>query len=141
MKNLIKEPAPEWGGVWTHKKLEAFSKYVWSYLTIMKKHPYWKTLYFDGFAGSGNKKKNCKSDLYTQLSITLEEENLYKGSAERVLSIKDNCILIIIISLILMKTVLEKLKEDWNRFRKKKKTNFNIDRVTAINGYGNYQMQ
>ncbi|MCX6233758.1 MAG: hypothetical protein NT175_03420 [Bacteroidetes bacterium] len=36
---------PVWGGVWTIKKLDAFSKYVWSYLAIMKKHPYWKTMY------------------------------------------------------------------------------------------------
>jgi hypothetical protein len=41
----------EWGGPWTEKKLEAFSKYVWSYLTILKQQPQWQTIYFDGFAG------------------------------------------------------------------------------------------
>lgn len=90
MNSIVEEPKPEWGGTWTHKKLEAFSKYVWSYLTIMKKYPYWKTIYFDGFAGSGSKKRNCQSILYKQLALSFEEEDLYKGSVERVLSVKDN---------------------------------------------------
>lgn len=62
-KNMPNEPPGEWGGPWTEKKLEAFSKYVWSYLTIMKKFPYWKTIYFDGFAGSGTREKQVNSDL------------------------------------------------------------------------------
>jgi|SRR5690554_3247660 len=91
MKNssIVKEPTSEWGGSWTEKKLEAFSKYVWSYLTIMKKHPYWKTIYFDGFAGSGSREKE-KSELFIELKLTEEDERVYKSSAERVLSIKDD---------------------------------------------------
>ncbi len=84
----INEPKPEWGGPWTEKKLDAFSKYVWSYLTIMKNHPYWKTIYFDGFAGSGTR-SDKRSKLVEQLSILPEEERAYKGAAERVLKIPD----------------------------------------------------
>ncbi|HSW56493.1 MAG TPA: three-Cys-motif partner protein TcmP [Ignavibacteriaceae bacterium] len=89
--SIVKEPTGEWGGKWTEKKLDAFSKYVWSYLTIMKQNPYWKTIYFDGFAGSGSRKKE-KSELFTQLKLTAEDERVYKSSAERVLSIKDDLI-------------------------------------------------
>lgn len=85
----IQEPFHEWGGPWTEKKLEAFEKYVKAYLTIMNKYPYWKTIYFDGFAGSGSKgiKKN---EFVKQLPILPQEEQVYKGSAERVIKIKDN---------------------------------------------------
>lgn len=88
-KNMPNEPPGEWGGPWTEKKLEAFSKYVWSYLTIMKKFPYWKTIYFDGFAGSGTREKQVNSDLMRQLKITEEEERTYKGAAERVLGLQE----------------------------------------------------
>lgn len=89
VKNLMNEPPGEWGGPWTEKKLEAFSKYVWSYLTIMKKFPYWKTIYFDGFAGSGTREKQVNADLMQQLKITEEEERTYKGAAERVLELQE----------------------------------------------------
>lgn len=88
-KNILNEPPGEWGGPWTEKKLEAFSKYVWSYLTIMKKFPYWKTIYFDGFAGSGTREKQVNADLMQQLKITEEEEKTYKGAAERVLGLQE----------------------------------------------------
>ncbi len=86
---IVRGQKEEWGGPWTERKLEAFSKYVWSYLTIMKKNDYWQTIYFDGFAGSGTREKTNKTELYQQLSITEEEEKTYKGAAERVLGIKD----------------------------------------------------
>lgn len=54
----------------------------------MNKYPYWKTIYFDGFAGSGSRKE-VKSSLYKQLEITEEEERIYRGAAERVLSLRD----------------------------------------------------
>jgi three-Cys-motif partner protein len=88
--DVLNEPASDWGGPWTEKKLNAFSKSVSSYLTIMSKNPYWKTIYFDGFAGSGNRKEKCNSPLFEQLKITLQEDNVYKGSAERVLKIKND---------------------------------------------------
>lgn len=88
--NVLNETGPEWGGPWTEKKLTAFSKYVSSYLTIMKKNPYWKTIYFDGFAGNGNRKEKCNSPLFEQLKISIQEDHVYKGSAERVLKIKND---------------------------------------------------
>jgi len=88
--SIVSESAGDWGGPWTEKKLEAFSKYVWSYLIIMKKFPYWKTIYFDGFAGSGTREKKNNTELYQQLKITEEEEKTYKGSAERVLELNDD---------------------------------------------------
>ncbi len=56
----------------------------------MQKYPYWETIYFDGFVGSGTKEKIKKSPLYLQLNITPEEEKVYKGAAERVLDMQDN---------------------------------------------------
>jgi three-Cys-motif partner protein len=89
--NIVNEPpGGDWGGPWTEKKLQAFSKYVSAYLTIMKKFPYWETIYFDGFAGSGSKEKEVTTELYQQLKITEEEEKIYKGAAERVLTLKDD---------------------------------------------------
>ncbi len=89
--NEVNEPpSGDWGGPWTEKKLQAFSKYVAAYLTIMKKFPYWETIYFDGFAGSGTKEEEVQSELYKQLKITEQEEKTYKGAAERVLTLKDD---------------------------------------------------
>jgi len=41
------------GGDWTKKKIEVLVDYAKAYLTIMNKYPQFRTLYFDGFAGSG----------------------------------------------------------------------------------------
>lgn len=77
-----------WGGPWTETKLDAFEKYVRAYLTIMQKYPFWKLVYFDGFAGSGERKIE-NTELFRQLSIQLEELNVYQGAAERVVRIND----------------------------------------------------
>ncbi len=79
----LKEPDKPWGGPWTEKKLEAFEAYVRSYLKIMKSQPYWKTIYFDGFAGSGTRmlKRGYNVDF---LQLSNEEKFAYKGAAERV---------------------------------------------------------
>jgi len=90
INTYVKEPQEEWGGKWTEKKLDAFAKYVSAYLTIMKRNPYWKTIYFDGFAGSGNRKSKCNTSLYQQLMLTEQDERLYKGAAERVLTLPNN---------------------------------------------------
>lgn len=87
--SILSEPSGDWGGPWTEKKLDAFSKYVKAYLTIMAKHSYWKTIYFDGFAGSGTRGKQRNTELLHQLKITEEEERTYKGAAERVLALQD----------------------------------------------------
>ena len=89
MENTVNEPRSEWGGPWTEKKLNAFSKYVWSYLKIMEKYKFWKNIYFDGFAGSGSTNREDNSDLLLSLDITEEEQKTYQGAAERVLTVKD----------------------------------------------------
>lgn len=55
----------------------------------MKKHPYWKTIYFDGFAGSGERKAE-QTDLAAQLQIAPEEAGVYKGAAERMMLLPDD---------------------------------------------------
>ncbi len=82
----VQEPKASWGGGWTEKKLRAFEKYVKAYLTIMAKNPYWKTIYFDAFAGSGHRGR--KSALYNQLSFMAEDERIYQGAAERVVTLE-----------------------------------------------------
>lgn len=94
---LACEPS-SWGGQWTEEKLDAFEKYVNAYLTIMNSYREknkWKLIYFDGFAGSGsrNEKKKEKDsalllDFFKDSILQKEELNLYKGAAERVLSIR-----------------------------------------------------
>jgi len=94
--NEFKEPKSFWGGSWTEEKLDAFEKYVNAYLMIMnaqkEKYNGWPTtIYFDGFAGSGEKKlkrndeqENLFSDYFSE-----RENEVYKGSAERVLSLRN----------------------------------------------------
>lgn len=87
----------QWGGRWTEEKLDAFEKYVKAYLTIMNSYRdkfHWKLLYFDGFAGSGSRidrRKESDSslmlDFFKDDFLKIEELNVYKGAAERVLSI------------------------------------------------------
>ncbi len=85
MGGFFKEPEEGgWGGLWTEKKLTAFIKYVRAYLTIMNKYPFWNTIYFDGFAGSGERRKQSSITLFDELEISEAEENIYKGAAEQV---------------------------------------------------------
>jgi hypothetical protein len=44
----------QFGGNWTNQKIEIVVAYAKAYLVIMNKYPQFKTLYFDGFAGSGD---------------------------------------------------------------------------------------
>ena len=94
---LVSEPSISWGGSWTEDKLEAFEKYVNAYLTIMNSYRDiygWKLIYFDGFAGSGSRAEVRKDNdsellrvLFAENVLKEDELNLYKGAAERVLSI------------------------------------------------------
>lgn len=59
------------GGNWTEKKIEILVEYAGAYLTIMNKYPYWKLLYFDGFAGSGMIYKDNKSDIWTTIGAAI----------------------------------------------------------------------
>ena len=84
-----------WGGDWTEEKLDCFEKYVRAYLTIMNKHRdkfNWKLMYFDGFAGCGDRQITCEEN--TSVSLFGDEEfdtkelQVYQGAAERVLKIE-----------------------------------------------------
>ena len=41
------------GGSWTFQKVRIIEDYARAYLQVMKDHTYWKLMYFDGFAGTG----------------------------------------------------------------------------------------
>ena len=43
----------QFGGNWTEQKMQIIVDYAKAYLTIMNKQAWVKTIYFDGFAGSG----------------------------------------------------------------------------------------
>ena len=86
-KNTVSEPESVWGGNWTEKKLDVFKKYVQAYLTIMAKNPYWETIYFDGFAGSGNRKGKENVAVLRKLFSDDEINDSYKGAAERIVSL------------------------------------------------------
>lgn len=64
------------GGNWTVKKMNIVIDYAKAYLKIMSKQSWAKTIYFDGFAGSGS------------IKISEEEREGFKGAALRVLEIK-----------------------------------------------------
>lgn len=64
----------QFGGNWTEAKMDIVVSYAKAYLTIMDHQSWAKTLYFDGFAGSG----------YIE---TDESEDLKKGTALRILDI------------------------------------------------------
>jgi three-Cys-motif partner protein len=64
----------QFGGNWTEAKMEIVVSYAKAYLTIMNKQSWAKTLYFDGFAGSG-------------LIDYGEEGEIKKGTALRILDI------------------------------------------------------
>ncbi len=94
---ILSEPLHAWGGAWTEEKLNSFEKYVKAYLTIMNKYREqygWKLIYFDGFAGSGSRAESLleadsplMKDLFDDDALSPQELSIYKGSAERVLSI------------------------------------------------------
>lgn len=66
----------KFGGDWTIQKIEIVVNYAKAYLTIMNKYPHFKTLYFDGFAGSG--------DIFREDEVDME---ISKGTALRILEI------------------------------------------------------
>ena len=79
-----------WGGPWTEQKLDAFEKYVKAYLIIMNKNRDkfgWELIYFDAFAGSGSRELEQKKENRDKLfDITIEDETVYRGAAERVVN-------------------------------------------------------
>ncbi|RZK10629.1 MAG: three-Cys-motif partner protein TcmP, partial [Flavobacterium sp.] len=66
------------GGNWTYEKIQIVELYAKAYLHIMKEHPYWKLMYFDGFAGTGEIK----------IDGALEPKFI-EGAAKRIISISE----------------------------------------------------
>jgi len=86
----------KFGGSWTEEKLTAFEKYVKAYLTILNKYKSkynWQTIYFDGFAGFGERiDEISKQSTLFELNLSdqdKQEYSVYKGSVERVLGLPD----------------------------------------------------
>lgn len=66
----------QFGGNWTFQKIKIIEEYAKAYLQIMKNYPYYKLMYFDGFAGSGGITIGDKMD-----------ENSIDGAAKVILEI------------------------------------------------------
>ena len=148
IRNIVEETQSTWGGLWTERKLEAFSKYVISYLTIMRKYPFFKTIYFDGFAGSGTRKTTLKTELFNQLNILEYEEKVYKGAAERVLNLPNELSFDYHYFIDTNDESLRKLKNKLSAFQVKKKTPFqfrsgdcnqNLDSLSLALNSGKYK--
>ena len=52
----------EFGGEWTQDKLTRLKGYLNAYMTILKRHPYFQTIYVDAFAGTGQVKTRPTED-------------------------------------------------------------------------------
>ena len=64
----------KFGGNWTKQKIDIVVSYAKAYLTIMNKYPQFKTIYFDGFAGSGDiNKKRSGAEVETGTAIRVLE--------------------------------------------------------------------
>ncbi len=66
------------GGNWTYQKIRIIEDYAKAYLEIMKSRPYWRLLYFDGFAGSGEIRIDGPID-----------STVIEGAAKKIVSIKE----------------------------------------------------
>ena len=74
----------QFGGSWTFQKVRIIEEYAKAYLQIMKEHPYWKLMYFDGFAGTGEFKVKGK------LNVSVFDDNtldIFDGAAIKIASI------------------------------------------------------
>jgi three-Cys-motif partner protein len=81
------------GGSWTERKMEIVVSYAKAYLTIMQAQSWAKTLYFDGFAGSGSiaddesKEGQVCNNLWGEMTSSSDE--IKKGTALRILEITE----------------------------------------------------
>lgn len=67
----------QFGGNWTEAKMQIIVDYAKAYLIIMNKQAWAKTIYFDGFAGSGN------------IEMEKETAEVSKGTALRILDLNE----------------------------------------------------
>ena len=83
----------KFGGSWTLKKLDAFINYVKAYTRILnsvKGKFHWKTIYFDGFAGFGERTIEKETGYFTLDCFPEENDyNIYQGSVARILSLPE----------------------------------------------------
>ncbi len=63
----------QFGGNWTEAKMKIVVDYAKAYLIIMNKQTWAKTLYFDGFAGSGLINANEKSEAIKGTALRILE--------------------------------------------------------------------
>ncbi|MCW5933716.1 MAG: three-Cys-motif partner protein TcmP [Fimbriimonadia bacterium] len=84
----------EFGGEWTQKKLEALRKYLEAYMTIMRGNPKaanFRTVYVDGFAGSGKRyvSEPTEDNLVLEGFDEIEQPaEFFEGSVRLALQIK-----------------------------------------------------
>lgn len=96
----------QFGGNWTYQKIKIVEEYAKAYLQIMKKHPYFKLMYFDGFAGSGEISIGEKMDV-----------NSINGAAITILSINELKPFDIYYFVELEKSKADLLKESLNKIK------------------------
>lgn len=63
------------GGNWTKQKIEIIESYAKAYLKVMKNKTFWKLMYFDGFAGTG------------EINTSNDDYNIIEGAAKKILNI------------------------------------------------------
>lgn len=98
MANSDKTQHDGWGGPWTEQKLDCFESYVRAYLTIMNTYRdkfHWKLIYFDGFAGCGDRQQKQEGEermlsLWGEENVSEQELSLYQGAAERVVRLEES---------------------------------------------------
>lgn len=122
--NTMHKPLSYWGGKWTDQKLNAFTKYVSAYLVIMSKNNYWKTIYFDGFAGSGTRIKKKNAEVLRLIQFDMNDNSIYKGAAERILTLQNNLSFDFHYFIDLQEESLEKLKNKLVNYQKNHKYTF-----------------
>src|SRR5689334_2516410 len=90
----------QFGGNWTERKMDIVESYARAYLTIMKEQVWAKTIYFDGFAGSGSIEQDdiiqqlpvnslFGDILPTEIQLNAGRDGVKKGTALRILDITD----------------------------------------------------
>lgn len=97
----------KFGGIWTYQKIMILEKYAKAYLEIMKDRPYWKLIYFDGFAGSGDIEVDGPMD-----------EKIIHGAAKRIVSIQEPRLLDIYYFVELNKAKAERLTKSLELVKK-----------------------
>ncbi len=92
--NLRNRRSNQFGGSWTEQKLNILEKYFQAYLTIMKSNKraqYFRTIYLDGFAGSGTRYTHAQQPNNQIPLVDFQEQEIaafYKGSVHRALNLE-----------------------------------------------------